>query len=257
MRNGERALSSTITSLHSALIASKSSSKERASSTCPENSNSWRIQQLIGELYIIFLSTMETQELPQPQRAPTNRSRTARDAVTKAPLKKRGPQSKPIHLRKKPVFPASGKRRHNYSWETKLAVLNWTEDRASWKPCWLYNRIRKGQVFEGNWRPPTDAEASFVCAVPKTMISTWWKNTEAILAAPKGSFHCKPRAKEGQGACQENQGAGQGDQGDDQEGQSDEEASQSDSLANNVSIPTSHTSSDQHGHSSVGVSIQR
>jgi hypothetical protein len=59
------------------------------------------------------------------------------------------------------------------------------ENRASWKPCWIYNHIRKGQVLEGNWRPPADAEVSAVCAVPKTVVSMWWKKREEILAAPR------------------------------------------------------------------------
>jgi hypothetical protein len=42
---------------------------------------------------------------------------------------------------------------------------------------------------------PTDVEVSAVCAVPKTVVSTWWKKREEILAAPKGSYQCKRKMK--------------------------------------------------------------
>jgi hypothetical protein len=96
------------------------------------------------------------------------------------------------------------------------------EDRAKWKPCSSYNRIRKGQVLEGNSRPPTDAEVSVVCAVLKTVVSTWWKKREEILAAPKGSYQYNQQMKaSGEGweeslaDSEENQNDGEESHGDD------------------------------------------
>jgi hypothetical protein len=76
------------------------------------------------------------------------------------------------------------------------------------------------------------------------MISTWWKNREAMLTAPKGSFHCESIVKkvavvegqEGQDEGQDGQNGDQGSQSDDEEGRSNEEESRSGNLANDNSL---------------------
>jgi hypothetical protein len=147
MRNGQRALSTTITSLYSTFIASKSSSKERASSTCPENSNSWRIQQLIGELYLSLPQhNGNSRTAPAPTRSYQKEQNSKRRRRKRPPkeTRSRGQAHSPTQKARLPSLRQASPQLHPGNQACRAEL-----DRRSrqLEPCWSYNRIRKGQVL--------------------------------------------------------------------------------------------------------------
>ncbi|KAL6702591.1 hypothetical protein ACN47E_001321 [Coniothyrium glycines] len=112
--------------------------------------------------------------------------------------RKPGPQTtRPLQDRAKARSQPAKRIQRSYPRERKIQVLQWLQDVNNYvlDHTTVKLRIREGQDWIGDLRPPTSHEAYLHFLIPASTITGWWTKREAILRQKTGTRTDRPSKK--------------------------------------------------------------